>query len=78
MGILFRFFNSGAGVLHCKAVPGVGILMEKIAAQGLALGDGTSRIDTCIRAAQVWPRLRYGLGDCGSWDCGSLVVGHYS
>ena len=31
-----------------------------------------------MRTAQVWPRLRHGLVECGSRDCGLLVVGHYS
>ena len=31
-----------------------------------------------MRAAQVWPRLRYGLVEYGSRDCGSLLVGHHS
>ena len=31
-----------------------------------------------IRATQVWPRLRYGLVEYVSRDCGSLLVGHHS
>ena len=37
VGILFRFFDPGAGILHWKAVPGTEILTEKISGPG---GDG--------------------------------------
>ena len=44
-------FRPGAGVLHWKAVPGVGILMEKISGPGVSPWGGgvvTGQIDTCI------------------------------
>ena len=30
-----------------------------------------------IKTAQVWPRLRYGLVECGLRGRGSLVVGYH-
>ena len=36
VGILFSFLDPGPGGLHWKAVPGAGILTEKLVAQGLA------------------------------------------
>ena len=51
-GILFRFVFSdpGAGVLHWKAVPGAGILTEKISGPAVSPGGMvTGQIDTCIR-----------------------------
>ena len=56
VGILFRFFSDpGAGVLHWKAVPGAGILTEKLVARQSARGGGmvTGQIVTCIRAMKV-------------------------
>ena len=38
MGILFGFSDPGAGVLHWKAVPGTGILMEKISGPAVSPG----------------------------------------
>ena len=40
VGILFRFFDPETGVLHWKAVPGAGILTEKISGRGLAPRGG--------------------------------------
>ena len=40
VGILFRFFHSGTGVLHRKAVPGAEILTEKISGPGVSPGGG--------------------------------------
>ena len=37
VGILLHFFDPGARVLHWKAIPGAGVLMEKISGPG---GDG--------------------------------------
>ena len=53
-GDFFVFFDPGAGVLHRKAVPGVGILTEKISDPGVSPGGGmvTSQIDTCISYVQ--------------------------
>ena len=45
------FFDLGAGVLHWKAVPGAGILTEKISGPAVSQGGGgmvTGQIDTCI------------------------------
>ena len=44
--IFVSFFRPGARVLHLKAVPGAGILMEKNSGPG---GMVTGQIDTCIR-----------------------------
>ena len=38
VGILFRFLDPGARVLHRKAVPRVGILTERISGLGISLG----------------------------------------
>ena len=37
-GFCFLFFDPGAGVLHWKAVPGAGILTEKISIPGVSPG----------------------------------------
>ena len=37
-GDFVSFFRPGAGVLHWKAVPGAGILTEKISGQGVSPG----------------------------------------
>ena len=51
VGILFRFSAPGAGVLHWKAVPRVGILTEKISGPAVSPGGMvTGQIDTCITA----------------------------
>ena len=52
VGIIVSFFDPGAGVLHWKAVPGQGILMEKISGPGG--GMVTSQIDTC----KIWLRKK--------------------
>ena len=57
-GFLFRFFDPGAGVLHWKAVPRAGILMEKISGPGISPGGMvTGQIDTCITLS--WKSLSY-------------------
>ena len=49
MGIFVSFFDPGAGVLRWKAVPGAGIMTEKISGPGVSpRGMVTSQIDTCI------------------------------
>ena len=50
VGILLRFFYPGAEVLYRKAVPGAGILTEKISGPAVSRGGGmvTGQIDTCI------------------------------
>ena len=40
VGILFRFFEPGARVLHWQAVPRAGILIEKISGLGVSWGGG--------------------------------------
>ena len=50
-GDFVSFFDPGAGVLHLKAVPGAGILTEKISRPGGHLegrGMVTGQIDICI------------------------------
>ena len=49
VGILFSFFDPGAGVFHWKAVPEAGILTEN-SGPGVSRGGGgvTGQIDTCI------------------------------
>ena len=42
-GILFPFFDPGAGVLHWKAVPGAGIFKEKISDPWVSLGADGNR-----------------------------------
>ena len=50
MGVLLRFFDPGAGVLHSKAVLWAGILTEKNWWSGNQSRGGmvTGQIDTCI------------------------------
>ena len=51
VGILFRFFDPGTGVLHLRAVPGGDSDRKKLVARGSARGGGeivTGQIDTCI------------------------------
>ena len=53
VGIFVLFFHPGAGGLHWKAVPAVGILKKKISGPG---GGGmvTGQLDTCI----IWLRKK--------------------
>ena len=43
VGILFRFFRPGAGVLHWKAVPGAGFWWKNLVARQSARGGGGGR-----------------------------------
>ena len=43
VGIFASFFRPGAGVLHCKAVLGVGILTKKISGLGVSPGGDGNR-----------------------------------
>ena len=52
--IFFGFFDPRHRVLHSKAVPGVGILMEQISGLGVSKGGMvTGQIDTCITIYDV-------------------------
>ena len=54
VGILFRFLDPGAGVLHWKAVPEAGIMMKKINGPGVSPGGMvTGQVDTCITLANI-------------------------
>ena len=51
MGILCRVFDPRGGILHWKAIPGAGILTEKISVPGVIRREGvTGQSDTHINS----------------------------